>query len=125
MRKTLVVLVAIILIGSINSYAAFPTFVWTEENRSELYAVEMAEDGVDDTTATTDAESITAFLVFDSDEDGLSTPTDLDEKEPSTDEGMNIAADEEEESDSIAQSITSYEIEPVIEKDDTEPEQEG
>ena len=153
--------------------------------------MEMVEDdGVDDTAATTDAESITVSLVFDTVDDEPATPSDLDtiapdegmndggddeieeepdavaqtitsyEVEPGTeedaepaieqqeaqeaqegqeepDEGMNIAADEEEESDSIAQPITSYEIEPTTageedtepveeqQEENTEPEQEG
>ena len=121
MRKIIVVLVAISLIGSINSYAAFPTFVWTDEYRSELYAVEMLEEGVDDTAAKTDAESITVSLLFDTAEDDPATPSDLDTTAP--DEGMNIAVDDEieEDTDAVAQFITSYDIEPTTaEENDTE-----
>lgn len=134
MKRIAVALVALLSIGTINFYAAFPTFVWTGEYRSRLYAVEMAEDdGVDDTAATTDSESITVSLVFDTVDDEPATPTDLDENESIPDEEMSDAADEDDPA-SVAQSITSYDIEPEIEEEiepaidaqeeDTEPGEE-
>ena len=118
-------------IGSINSYAAFPTFVWTGEYRSRIYAVEIAADeiatlgdvsAVNDAMASGDEE----IIVFDTVEDGPNTPTDMEEKQPTTDEGMNNAGDEEieKEFDSVAQFITSYDIEPAAGEDDTEPVEE-
>ena len=110
MKRITVALVALLSIGTINSYAAFPTFVWTEEYRSELYAVEMAkETGVED------------LIVFDVIEDEPATPTDIEE--PASDEGMNATADEEEDSDSDAQSIASYDIEPAEEQQEDKEEQ--
>lgn len=123
MKRTLaaVMIAMAIRICSITALAAFSTFVWTEEYRSELYAVEIMDEGVDNTAATTDAQSIT---VFDTAEDELATPTDLDSTSP--DEGMNDAVDDviEEEPDSVAQFITSYDIELEVVEDGMEPEEE-
>ena len=117
MRKTLVVLVAIILIGSINSYAAFPTFVWTEEYRSRLYAVEIMNDtaalGSYSPVIEAAASDAEEDIVSDALDDDPATPTDLDTA--SSYEGMNIAGDGENEPDSVAESITSYDIEFEIE----------
>lgn len=109
---------ALLSIGTINSYAAFSTFVWTEEYRSELYAVEI----MDDTAALGSYSPVIEAAASDAEEDIVSdaldddpaTPTDLDTA--SSYEGMNIAGDGEiEEPDSVAQSITSYDIEFEIE----------
>ena len=88
---------------------------------------------MDDTAATTDSESITVSLVFDTVDDEPATPTDLDENESIPDEEMSDAADEDDPA-SVAQSITSYDIEPEIEEEiepaidaqeeDTEPGEE-
>lgn len=110
-------MISILIIGNINSYAAFPTFVWTEEYKSELYAVEM----------TVEEAGVEEIIVFDTIDDEPATPTDIEEKEPAPDEGMNITADDEiEEPDTAAQSITSYDIEPTTAgKEDMEPPTTG
>ena len=115
MKRIAVTLVMILIfrILAITAYAAFPTFIWTEEYRSELYAVEMVADGL----AASDDEEI---IVFDKLEDAPATPTDIEKKEPVTDAEMNNAADEEEP-DSVAQSITSYDIELEVVEDGMEP----
>lgn len=121
---------------SIEAYAAFPTFVWTEEYRSGLYAVDMLSDDtaalgsyflVTDTRFLDgDVEKTTApgdnFPVFDTIDDGLSTPNDIEEKEPIPDDGMNNVVDEEEEPDFAAQSITSYDIEPEEQEEQPIPD---
>ena len=127
-KYTAVVLVMVLIFRmlSIEAYAAFPTFVWIEEYRSDLYAADIPSDDtaafgsyfhVTDTRFLDgDVEETTApgdnFPVFDTIDDGLSTPNDIEEKELIPDDGMNNVVDEEEEPDFAAQSITSYDIKP-------------
>lgn len=60
-------------------------------------------------------------IVFDTVEDDPATPTDLDTFSP-PDEGMYNAVGEEEP-DSVAQSIASYDIELEAGEEDPEPEE--
>ena len=107
-------------IGYINSYAAFPTFVWTGEYRSRIYAVEMVEE--DSIAAPDDEESI----VFDTVEDGPSTSTDMEEKQPTPDEGMIVTGNEpSDDTDTDVIFITSYDkglIEQTEEEQTEEPD---
>lgn len=128
MKRTLAALMIAmaIRICSITALAAFSTFVWTEEYRSELYAVEIMDDTdalgsyspVIDATASGDEE----VIVFDTVEDEPATPTDIEEREPIPDEGMNATGNEpSDDADTDVIFITSYDVEFEVVEDGMEP----